>query len=66
MGKQSIWQCQRCGNLKKTKENIDITDDLYTEMKCPKCRGDTPHLFCGNDEIDISYYYNLNIDPRYY
>lgn len=66
MGKQSIWQCSVCGNILKTKEDINITDDLYITMKCSKCRDDTPHLFCGNDEKDLYYYYNVNIDPRYY
>ena len=68
--KQSTWvQCQSCGELHKVKSKYASIsdDDLYTEpIFCPKCRDETKHLWCGEDETEIYIYYNLNADPRYY
>lgn len=63
-----VWiQCQTCGHLYKIRNNkTSAQDDLYIEVFCPKCRDETQHLICGEDETEISYYYNANLDPRYY
>ncbi len=67
MGDESYVQCQACGHLHKVKEVLMSEDYLYTEqIYCPKCRDGTKHLWCGENETDIYYYYNLNTDPRYY
>ena len=65
MGKESWFQCQFCGCLHKEKIRFNI-EDLYTKIKCPRCRGETSHIYCGNTEDDIYVMYNLNVDPRYY
>ena len=65
MGEDGWVQCQVCGALYKTKVHIS-EDDLYIEVHCPKCRDDTKHLYCGEDETEIYYYYNANLDQRYY
>lgn len=63
--REEIWvQCQCCGNLHK--EIVSLSDsDLYIKTYCPKCRDETKHLWCGEDETDIYIYYNVNLDPRY-
>ena len=61
-------QCQVCGKLYRAKsEDVSISDeDLYIKIFCPKCRDDTDHLWCGENETEIYYYYNANLDSRYY
>ena len=64
-----VWvQCQACGKLHKIKnKDASISDDaLYIQLHCPHCRDSTKHLNCGEDETEIYYYYNVNLDPRYY
>lgn len=64
--KEDGWvQCQICGHLHKVKIQLS-EDDLYIDEYCPKCRDDTKSVYCGKDEKDIYYYYNVNVDPRYY
>lgn len=58
-------QCQGCGYIHKIKGFFNI-EDLYVQVKCPKCRGETTHLLCGNKEDDLYMTYNLNVDPKYY
>lgn len=65
MGEVGWVQCQVCGALHKVKIQLS-EDDLYIEEWCPKCRDETKHLWCGEDETEIYMYYNLNADPRYY
>lgn len=66
----AVWvQCQNCGKLHRVKsKDASISNDgLYTEpIWCPKCRDGTKHLNCGEDETEIYYYYNANLDSRYY
>ena len=68
--KEEGWvQCVQCGELHKVPSKCASIsdDDLYTELIfCPKCRDETKHLWCGQDETEIYIYYNVNIDPRYY
>jgi hypothetical protein len=61
-----IFQCQNCGHLHKIKIRYDIESDLYTQAKCPRCRGETQHLWCGEHPEDVGWYGNVNVDPRYY
>lgn len=60
-----IFQCQNCGHLHKIKMRYDVESDLYLEAHCPRCRDTTAHIWCGEQETDIYFYYNLNVDPRY-
>ena len=68
MGDKIYIQCQTCGKLHQIKsKDVSIPgDDLYIEVFCPKCRSETKHLWCGEDETEIYIYYNANLDPRYY
>ena len=66
MGQENVFQCQSCGALHRLNIYYDIDSDLYVRMKCPRCRGETLHLWCGEDESEIYIYYNINLDLRYY
>jgi hypothetical protein len=64
-----VWvQCQSCGELHKIKQkDTSISDDdLYIRLHCPRCKDNTKHLWCGEDETEVYIYYNANLDPRYY
>ena len=65
-GSSGYVQCQQCGAVHTTKMKIDIENNLYTELKCPKCRGVTQHLWCGDTEDDVYLYYNPVTDSRFY
>ena len=60
------YQCQICGSLQKSKEPLNIDNDLFIKMKCKHCGKETDHLWVGEDELDLYTMYNLNVDPRYY
>jgi transcription elongation factor Elf1 len=63
-GKEDTWvQCQCCGYLYQIDETISINKSIVNYV-CPKC-GYKHALNCGNYE-DIYYYYNVNLDERYY
>ena len=62
---ESTFQCQVCGDLHTLKTRHNIDSELFITAHCPKCRGETKHLWCGDGQ-DVYIYYNLNIDPRYY
>lgn len=65
--KEEGWvQCQVCGALHKIQMKDVSDEDLFIDEYCPRCRDGTPHLWCGEDETEIYYYYNANLDPRYY
>ena len=65
--KEEGWgQCQVCGALHKIKTKDASDEDLFIDEYCPRCRDGTKHLWCGEDETEIYYYYNANLDPRYY
>lgn len=59
-------QCQVCGELHKIKTKDISDEDLFIDEYCPRCRDGTEHLWCGEDETGVYYYYNANLDPRYY
>ena len=64
--KEKGWtQCQTCGCLHQAELEYASEDDLYIQAHCPKCRDETKHLWCGEQE-DIYMNYNLNLDPRFY
>lgn len=65
-GSQGVWlQCQMCGELHREKINLE-DDNIYIQLKCPKCRDGTTQLIIGNDLDDLYLYCNVNVDPRYY
>ena len=62
--KENTWvQCQWCGHIYQIDDNIPIDRSIINSV-CPKCRYEYA-LNCGNHE-DIYYYYNANLDNRYY
>lgn len=62
--KGSFVQCQYCGNIYYTEQEIQI-DQLMVNIVCPKC-GYSRALNCGENKEDIYLYMNESIDPRYY
>ena len=66
MKEEGYAQCQVCGALHKIKMKDISDEDLFIDEYCPWCRDGTKHLWCGEDETEIYYYYNANLDPRYY
>ena len=58
-------QCQVCGHLHEVKIRLP-EDNLYIYEYCPKCRDETKSLYCGENKADAYFYYNANLDPRYY
>ena len=66
MVKEQWYQCQECGSLHREKKRFDIEDDMYIQLKCPNCRGDTSHIWVGEDPKDVYLYGNSNLDSRYY
>ena len=57
-------QCQTCGEIYQIRHEVPI-DKLYVMCECPIC-GSLKGLNLGNDKEDIYYYYNTNLDDRYY
>ena len=65
-GKRKITyiQCQTCGEIYKIPRKVEI-DTLYVDTHCPNC-GVTTGLNLGDKEEDLYFYYNANLDYRYY
>ena len=62
---KGIWvQCTQCGEIYYLDEPVPI-DRLYVTSICPRC-GNERGQNCGDKEEDIYYYYNSDMDPRYY
>ena len=59
-------QCQECGKIHQVDIKYNIENDLYVKIECPRCRGITTHLLCGDKAEDLYLTYNLNIDSRFY
>ena len=66
MGDAVYVECQWCGKLHKVKEVEISEDDLYTKLHCPRCRGDSNHLFIGKYKDDVYTNGNTNLDERFY
>lgn len=63
---KEVWlQCQCCGTLYKKKVAYNI-EDVYIQGECPRCRDETTHLICSENEDEIYELYSLNVDPNYY
>ena len=60
------YQCQSCGFLHQEERCFNIEEDLFVELKCPKCRGETKHIWCGENPEDVYMYGNSNLDSRYF
>ena len=66
--KEGYFQCSVCGNIHKEycDEVINLDNDIYYATVCPKCRQMRKHLDVGQDKSEISYYYDVTLDSRYY
>ena len=63
--KQGNWiQCQNCGEIYRAPYTIEISK-LYVEAQCPVCENDVG-LNLGMEKDDLYYFYNANMDNRYY
>lgn len=65
MDKKGYFQCQCCGSIHRDKLSFNI-EDVYTQARCPRCRGETKHLWVGDQPEDWYLYYDPVCDPRYY
>ena len=65
MGEKGYFQCQLCGSIHKEKIRFN-KEQTYIKLPCPRCRGETKHLWVGKDKTDIYMYYNANLDSRYF
>ena len=66
MIKGQWYQCQQCGFVHQVKRCFDIEEDLFVEIPCEHCRGDTKHIWIGGHPEDVYRYGNANLDDRYY
>lgn len=65
--KEKVWtQCQCCGKLHRIQVDNMSEDDLYITTRCPCCRDETKHLWCGENREDVWMYYNVNLDSKYF
>lgn len=62
--KQTWIQCQTCGAIYQISNAVDV-DELLVEAHCPGCDAEIG-LNLGCDENDKYYYYNVNLDERYF
>lgn len=65
---EEYYQCTECGHIHRAQVDkvIDLDDDLYCATYCPKCKEITKQLWVGEDKDEISYYYDVTMDRRYY
>lgn len=66
MGDAVYVECQWCGKLHRVKEAKMSEDDLYIKLHCPRCRGDSNHLFIGKYKEDVYTNGNANLDERFF
>lgn len=63
--RQGNWiQCQSCGEIYRIPYTIEVSK-LYVETQCPVCKSDMG-LNIGTKKDDLYYFYNTNLDNRYY
>ena len=65
MGEKSYFQCQNCGTTSRKKIKFN-KEEMYITVPCPRCRGETKHLWVGSKPEDVYLYGNSNLDARYY
>ena len=66
MGDAVYVECQNCGKLHRVKEVKMSEDELYVKLHCPRCRGDSNHLFIGKYKDDVYTNGNTNLDERFF
>ena len=66
MDKGYVVQCQSCGKLHRVQMRLNIEDELFITLKCPRCRDETKHLYIGEHYDDVYWSGNCNLDPRYF
>lgn len=64
--RQGCWlQCTQCGEIYFVDQKVPI-DKLYVTSVCARGCGCEQALNLGDDESEIYYYYNSNLDERFY
>ncbi len=64
---KSQYQCMNCGTLHWIEDPPDIDEDeLYTKMRCRKCKRMVNHLWAGNEPGEEYIYYDVVMDERFY
>jgi DNA-directed RNA polymerase subunit RPC12/RpoP len=65
--KRARYQCMNCGAIHWIEDppNID-EDELYTELRCSRCKQTVNHLWVGTELGEEYIYYDVTKDNRYY
>lgn len=63
-GRITYFQCCQCGKVFHVNESYDI-EELYIEVQCPCCMHDKA-LNCGDNREDLYWFYDANLDSRYF
>ena len=58
-------QCQHCGHIYHVDKEVPM-EYMYVRAYCACCNKYERHLNCGDQLEDAYYYYNPNLDERYY
>lgn len=65
--RRAQYQCMNCGSLHWIEDPPDIDEnELYTKMKCGRCKQIVNHLWVGDKPEDLYLYYDVTKDPRMY
>lgn len=60
------FQCMNCGTIHWIEDPPNIDDELYTKMRCDRCKQMVDHLWAGTEPGDEYLYYDVTKDNRYY
>ena len=62
------YQCTKCGKIHRVKidKTFDLDDGIYYLTYCSRCKEMVRHLDVGANNSEISYYYDVTLDERYY
>ena len=66
MAETRYLQCQ-CGYINCTDRILKRDDnDIYINIYCEQCKRVTRQLYCGTNDQDLYYLYDVVSDPRHY
>jgi DNA-directed RNA polymerase subunit RPC12/RpoP len=65
--RRAQFQCMNCGTIHWIEDPPDIDEDeLYTKLRCSRCKQTVNHLWVGTEPGDEYLYYDVTKDGRYY
>ena len=64
---KAFYQCLHCGAVHKIEEDkMEISDELYSDVWCPRCRAVTKQLWVGSKPEEVIELCDMGLDSRYY